>query len=52
MSETQPRFGTDTRAAFTGLVLGAVVLLVVLFGIVKLTNNHYAGEKAGAEATH
>ena len=45
-------FGTDTRAAFTGLVLGAIVLLVVMFGIVKWTNNHYAGEKAGVEAAH
>jgi hypothetical protein len=45
-------FGSDTRAAFTGLVLGAVVLLVVLFGIVKWTNHHYAAEKPGAEATH
>lgn len=52
MSDTQPTFGTDTRAAFTGLVLGAVVIFVVMFGIVKLTNKHYAGEKPGAEATH
>ena len=43
----------DKSAGFSGLILGAIVLFVVLFGIVRLTNARYAGEhaeKAGAEA--
>ena len=28
----------DARAAFTGLIVGAVFLLAVVFAIVKLTN--------------
>jgi hypothetical protein len=54
MSNTQPHPG-DMRAAFIGLVAGAVVLFVLLFGIVKMTNAKYAGEKHGetpAAATH
>ena len=44
----------DKSAGFSGLILGAIVLFVVLFGIVKMTNASYAGEhgeKAAAEAT-
>ena len=47
--------GSDKGAAYTGLVVGAVVLFLLVFGIVKLTNNKYAheaGEKPAAEATH
>jgi hypothetical protein len=42
---------SDMGAAFAGLVIGAVALLLLLGAIVKLTNRHYAGEKpaAGAE---
>ena len=38
--------GTDTRAAFTGLILGTVVIFALMFGIVKLTNARYAGHGA------
>jgi mannose/fructose/N-acetylgalactosamine-specific phosphotransferase system component IID len=44
----------DKSAGFSGLILGAIVLFVVLFGIVRMTNAKYSGEhgeKAGAEAT-
>ena len=44
----------DKSAGFSGLILGAIVLFVVLFGIVRMTNAMYSGEhaeKAGAEAT-
>jgi hypothetical protein len=37
-------------AAFAGLVIGAVALLVLLGSIVMLTNRHYASEKLAAEA--
>ncbi|HEY7878276.1 MAG TPA: hypothetical protein VIC55_08615 [Gemmatimonadaceae bacterium] len=40
----------DKRAGFTGLIVGAIVLACVLYGIVLLTNHHYAG-KADATAT-
>ena len=41
---------TDKSAGFTGLILGAIAIFVLMFGIVRLTNSHYAGEKAGVEA--
>jgi len=44
-------FGPDTKAAFLGLVIGAVVLFAIIRGIVYFTNAHYTGEKPGAEAT-
>jgi hypothetical protein len=33
----------DKSAGFSGLILGAIVLFVVLFGIVRMTNAKYAG---------
>lgn len=48
--ETKQR-GTDFPAALTGLVVGGCVVFAVLFGIVVLTNNHYASEKPAAAAT-
>ncbi len=39
---------TDKSAGFTGLILGAIAIFVLMFGIVRLTNSHYAGEKAEA----
>ena len=35
---------TDKSAGFTGLILGAIAIFVILFAIVRLTNAHYAGE--------
>jgi hypothetical protein len=43
-------FGSDTKAAFLGLVIGAIVVFAILFTIVKLTNAMYAGEKPAVEA--
>ena len=42
--------GSDMGAAFTGLVVGAIALLVLLGSIVMLTNRHYASEKPAAAA--
>jgi hypothetical protein len=39
----------DMKAAFLGLILGAIVLLGVLYTIVRLTNAKYASR---AEQTH
>ena len=33
--------GSDRSAAYRGLVLGAIVLGILLFTIVRLTNSHY-----------
>jgi hypothetical protein len=32
----------DKSAGYTGLIVGAVTLLIALYGIVHLTNVHYA----------
>jgi len=42
---------SDTKAAFFGLVIGAIVLFAVLRTIVALTNAHYAHEAPAAAAT-
>ena len=54
MSAPQPG---DKSAGFSGLILGAIALFVMMFGIVRMTNAKYAGHgaagaKAGAEASH
>ncbi len=43
--------GSDMKAAFLGLIIGAIVLFGVLRTIVALTNAKYANEKPAAEAT-
>jgi hypothetical protein len=51
MSDSQQ---TDKSAGFTGLILGAIAIFVILFSIVRLTNAHYASEAkepAAAETT-
>ena len=53
MSAPQPG---DKSAGFAGLILGAIALFVIVFGIVRLTNSAYSGHgeagKAAAESTH
>lgn len=46
-----PAQGSDAKAAFLGLIIGAVVLFAVLRTIVYLTNAHYAHEQPAAAAT-
>jgi len=43
---------SDMGAAFAGLVIGAIALLLILGTIVMLTNRHYAAEKPAAGAEH
>ncbi len=43
---------TDKSAGFTGLILGAIAIFVLMFGIVRLTNSHYNNEKAESATTH
>jgi hypothetical protein len=40
----------DAKAAFTGLIAGAIVLLVIMYGIVQLTNKKFEGHSAAAPA--
>ena len=42
--------GSDMKAAFTGLIVGAILLFGIIRTIVYVTNSRYAGEKAGVEA--
>jgi hypothetical protein len=50
--EHEAHAGPDTGAAFTGLIVGGILLFVLLFSIVKITNHHYeATEKPAAAAT-
>jgi hypothetical protein len=44
-----PPSGPDTSAAFRGLLVGAVLLFIALFTIVKLTDAHFRAREA-AEA--
>jgi hypothetical protein len=39
----------DKSAGFTGLILGAIGLFVIVFAIVRITNARYAGEHEGAK---
>ena len=45
MSEHHPP-SSDMGAAFFGLIGGALFIGAILFGIVVLTNRHFANEKA------
>jgi hypothetical protein len=47
---TAPKQG-DLRAGVTGLIVGAVLLLVVMTAIVHFTNQRYAGEAPAAAET-
>jgi hypothetical protein len=50
-SHDAPTFGADTRAAFLGLIIGAIVLFGIVRTIVALTNAKYEHEKPAAAAT-
>ena len=43
--------GSDTKAAFTGLIVGAIILFGILRTVVYLTNAKYTHERPAAEAT-
>jgi hypothetical protein len=42
-------FGSDTRAAFLGLIIGVIVLFGIVRTIIALTNAKYSHEKPAAE---
>ena len=43
--------GSDRGAAFTGLIVGAIVIAAMVVVIVELTNRKFEGHKAEAAAT-
>jgi hypothetical protein len=42
----------DARAAFMGLIIGALFLLGTMYTIVRLTNAKYASHAAAPAVTH
>ncbi|MGH7638043.1 MAG: hypothetical protein ACREOK_10370 [Gemmatimonadaceae bacterium] len=40
----------DARAAFMGLIFGAIALLAIVYAIVQLTNKKFEGHSAAAPA--
>jgi hypothetical protein len=42
----------DKKAAFTGLIVGAIALAALCYGVVLWTNARFAGHSTAAEATH
>lgn len=40
----------DAKAAFTGLIVGAIALLAIMYTIVQLTNKKFEGHSAAASA--
>ena len=51
MSEHHGHHESDMKAAFTGLIVGLIALLIMATTIVKLTNAKYAKLEAAAEST-
>ena len=51
MSEHHGHQESDMKAAFTGLIVGLIALLIMATTIVKLTNAKYAGHEGAAEST-
>jgi hypothetical protein len=41
----------DARAAFMGLIFGAIALLAIIYAIVQLTNRKFEGHAAPAATT-
>ena len=51
MSENHSGPGRDMRAAYAGLIGGALFIGAILYTIVLLTNKHFDNEKAGEKKT-
>lgn len=43
---------SDAKAAFMGLIIGAIVIFLIVRGIVSLTNAKFESHKPAAEAQH
>ena len=51
MSASHTEAPSDRKAAYTGLIVGAVAVFVILFGSRQATNAQFAGEAAKRTAT-
>ena len=51
MSEHHGAPESDMKAAYTGLIVGLIALLIMATTIVKLTNAKYAKHEGAAEST-
>ena len=51
MSTSHAEAPNDRKAAFTGLIVGAIAVFVILFATVKLTNASFAAGEHGAKET-
>ncbi len=52
MSASHSTPPSDRSAAYTGLGIGAVLVFVILFTVVKVTNARFAAHEAAAEGAH
>jgi len=53
MSASHSAPPSDRKAAYTGLIVGAIAVFIILFSVVKITNARFGGEegeKAAAES--
>jgi hypothetical protein len=53
MSASHSAPPSDRKAAYTGLIVGAIAVFIILFSVVKITNASFGGEegeKAAAES--
>jgi hypothetical protein len=48
--QTPPSRGPDTIPAYTGLIIGAIALFVILYGIVTVTHGYLEKRDAAAPA--
>jgi hypothetical protein len=46
-----PSSGPDTTSAFTGLVVAAIILFTLLYGIVRVTDAHFTRLEAAESTT-
>jgi hypothetical protein len=46
MTSETPMSGRDTRAAFKGLIIGAIALAIIVLTIVNLTNRKFDAHEA------
>jgi hypothetical protein len=54
MSASHSAPPSDRKAAYTGLIVGAIAVFIILFAVVKVTNASFAAEaaeKPASEAT-
>ena len=51
MSASHTQAPSDRKAAFTGLILGAIAVFVILFAVVKFTNAQFKSHEGAKETS-